>query len=74
MPGDDAFGTRCIRRFAIAQALLLPNGVAGFEGLVGFGTLYFGRVAREERMMLESFGDSYRAYTEPIGKIFPSIR
>ena len=59
-------------RFAFAQALLLPNWVASFAGLVGFGTLYFGRVAREERM--ESFGDSYRAYMERIGKIFPSIR
>src|SRR3974390_2976215 len=39
--------------WAIAQALLLPNWVAGFAGLVGFGTLYLGRVAREERMMLQ---------------------
>ena len=46
--------------WAIAQALLLPNWAAGFAGLVGFGTLYFGRVAREERMMLQTFGDSYR--------------
>jgi protein-S-isoprenylcysteine O-methyltransferase Ste14 len=48
--------------WTIAQALLLPNWVAGFSGLVGFGILFFGRVAREERMMLEAFGDSYRAY------------
>ena len=48
--------------WAIAQALLLPNWVAGGAGLVGFGTLFFGRVAREERMMLETFGDNYRAY------------
>ncbi|MGK7057840.1 protein-S-isoprenylcysteine O-methyltransferase [Bradyrhizobium sp. 1050_B9_N1_2] len=60
--------------WAIAQALLLPNWVAGFAGLVGFGILYFGRVAKEERMMLETFGDSYRVYTERTGRIFPSIR
>jgi len=60
--------------WAVAQALLLPNWVAGFAGLVGFGTLFFGRVAREERMMLEMFGDSYRAYMERTGRIFPSIR
>ncbi len=48
--------------WAVAQALLLPNWVAGFAGLVGFGTLFFGRVAREERMMVEMFGESYRAY------------
>src|SRR5262249_32265089 len=27
--------------WAIAQALLLPNWIAGFSGLIGFGTLYF---------------------------------
>jgi protein-S-isoprenylcysteine O-methyltransferase Ste14 len=59
--------------WAIAQALLLPNWIAGFAGLAGFGVLYFGRVAREERMMLETFGDSYRAYMASTGRVFPSI-
>ena len=59
--------------WAIAQALLLPNWVAGFAGLVGFGTLYFGRVAREERMMLQTFGDSYREYMARTGRVFPWI-
>jgi protein-S-isoprenylcysteine O-methyltransferase Ste14 len=55
------------------QALLLPNWVAGFAGFVGFGTLYSGRVAREERMTLETFGDSYRAYMARTGRVFPWI-
>jgi protein-S-isoprenylcysteine O-methyltransferase Ste14 len=59
--------------WAIAQALLLPNWIAGFAGLVGFGILFFGRVAREERMMLERFGDSYRAYMARTGRVFPSM-
>jgi len=59
--------------WAVAQALLLPNWIAGFAGLAGFGILFFGRVAREERMMLETFGDSYRAYMARTGRIFPSI-
>ena len=59
--------------WAIAQALLLPNWVAGFSGLVGFGILFFGRIAREERMMLEMFGDSYRAYMARTDRIFPRI-
>src|SRR6478609_5453665 len=59
--------------WAVAQALLLPNWVAGFSGLVGFGILFFGRVAREERMMLEAFGDSYRVYMARTGRIFPLI-
>jgi protein-S-isoprenylcysteine O-methyltransferase Ste14 len=59
--------------WAIAQALLLPNWAAGFAGLAGFGILFFGRITREERMMLETFGDSYRAYMARTGRIFPSI-
>ncbi|OAF03565.1 methyltransferase [Bradyrhizobium centrolobii] len=59
--------------WAIAQALLLPNWIAGIAGLVGFGTLFFGRVAREERMMLQTFGDSYREYMARTGRVFPRI-
>jgi protein-S-isoprenylcysteine O-methyltransferase Ste14 len=59
--------------WAAAQALLLPNWVAGFAGLIGFGTLFFGRVAREERMMLETFGDAYREYMARTGRVFPWV-
>jgi protein-S-isoprenylcysteine O-methyltransferase Ste14 len=59
--------------WAVAQALLLPNWVGGFAGLVGFGILFFGRVAREERMMLESFGDKYRAYMSRTYRIIPLV-
>jgi protein-S-isoprenylcysteine O-methyltransferase Ste14 len=48
--------------WAIAQALLLPNWIAGPVGLLGFGTLFGLRVGREERMMEATFGDAYRAY------------
>jgi len=48
--------------WAIAQALLLPNWIAGFAGLAGFGTLFALRIGREERMMEATFGDAYRAY------------
>jgi protein-S-isoprenylcysteine O-methyltransferase Ste14 len=59
--------------WAIAQALLLPNWIAGSAGLAGFGILFFGRVAREERMLLETFGDRYRAYMARTGRVFPWI-
>jgi protein-S-isoprenylcysteine O-methyltransferase Ste14 len=57
--------------WALAQALLLPNWVAGLSGLVGFGTLYFLRVGQEERLMLEAFGDSYRAYMDRTARLIP---
>ena len=59
--------------WALSQALLLPNWIAGPAGLVGFGTLFFARVGREERMMLDTFGDEYRAYMARTKRIVPGI-
>ena len=59
--------------WAVAQALLLPNWVAGFSGIVGFGVLFFGLVPREERMMLETFGDRYREYMARTYRVIPLI-
>jgi protein-S-isoprenylcysteine O-methyltransferase Ste14 len=59
--------------WALAQALLLPNWVGGFSGIIGFGILFFGRVSREERIMLDMFGDQYRAYMERTCRILPKI-
>ena len=52
--------------WAVSQALLLPNWVAGFSGVVGFGTLYLFRVDHEERLML-------RALATPIRHTWPGL-
>ena len=39
----------------LGQAFLLSNWVAGLAGLIGFAVLFFLRVDKEERMMLENF-------------------
>jgi protein-S-isoprenylcysteine O-methyltransferase Ste14 len=57
--------------FALAQALLLHNWIAGLAGLVAFLPFYLVRVPREERMMLDHFGDAYRAYAAQTGRIVP---
>jgi protein-S-isoprenylcysteine O-methyltransferase Ste14 len=59
--------------WAIAQALLLPNWIAGPAGLVGFGTLFFLRIGREEQLMIEAFGDEYRDYMRRTSRVLPGI-
>jgi len=59
--------------WAIAQFLLLPNWVAGLSGIVGFGTLYLFRVGREEKLMLDAFGEEYRAYMERTARVLPWV-
>ena len=57
----------------VAQALLLQNWIAGWAGLVSFLPLYLLRVPREERMMLDKFGETYRAYMGRTGRVFPRL-
>jgi protein-S-isoprenylcysteine O-methyltransferase Ste14 len=59
--------------WALAQMLLLPNWIAGFSGIVGFGILFAFRVGREEQLMLEAFGDEYRRYLERTARVVPWI-
>ncbi len=59
--------------WAVAQALLLPNWVAGFSGLLGFGILYFLRIGQEEQLMLDTFGDDYRAYMARTKRLLPGL-
>jgi protein-S-isoprenylcysteine O-methyltransferase Ste14 len=57
----------------LAQLLLLPNWLAGVSGLIGAGLLFVFRVFREERMMLETFGDEFRSYMAGTKRIIPWI-
>jgi protein-S-isoprenylcysteine O-methyltransferase Ste14 len=59
--------------WAVAQALLLPNWVAGPAGVIGFGILFAFRIGREERMMIETFGEEYRAYMARTKRIIPGV-
>ena len=59
--------------WAIAQPFLLANWVAGFAGIVGFGTLFFLRVGQEERMMEDEFGQEYRDYCARTKRVVPGV-
>jgi len=59
--------------WCLAQILLLQNWLAGPAGLVFFIPFYFLRVQAEEKMMLDSFGDRYRAYMKKTGGVIPKL-
>lgn len=59
--------------WAVAPPFLLANWIAGFAGIIGFGTLYFLRVGQEEAMMEAEFGQEYRDYKAKTKRIIPYI-
>ena len=56
---------------AIAQPLLIQNWIAGFLNLLAFIPFYFLRVRAEEQLMIDNFGEQYRAYRQKVGGILP---
>ena len=56
---------------AIAQPLLLQNWIAGFLNLLAFIPFYLLRVKAEEQLMIDNFGEQYRAYMQKVGGILP---
>jgi protein-S-isoprenylcysteine O-methyltransferase Ste14 len=59
--------------WGIAQSLLLPNLIAGPLALVLNFAVICIRVPREERALLEEFGDEYRRYIKTTGRILPKL-
>jgi protein-S-isoprenylcysteine O-methyltransferase Ste14 len=59
--------------WVLAQPLLLQNWIAGFLNLLVFIPFYFLRVQAEEQMMMETFGEQYRAYMEKTGAVLPKF-
>ena len=59
--------------WAIAQGLLLSNWLAGWAFLVLSVPLYIIRIPKEEQMMLEHFGEEYRAYKSRTGRLIPRV-
>ncbi|WP_426129117.1 protein-S-isoprenylcysteine O-methyltransferase [Pararhizobium sp. PWRC1-1] len=57
----------------LGQAFLLSNWVGGLAGLLGFSILFFLRVDKEERMMLEIFGPQYRDYMARTKRLVPYL-
>jgi protein-S-isoprenylcysteine O-methyltransferase Ste14 len=59
--------------WCLAQALLLPNYIAGLAGIIAFTLLYFLRIGNEEKMMIDQFGDAYSEYMKRTSRLFPKL-
>jgi protein-S-isoprenylcysteine O-methyltransferase Ste14 len=57
----------------LGQALLFANWVAGPAALVAVAVLVRLRLPNEEAMMIEAFGDEYRAYMRSTGGVVPRV-
>lgn len=59
--------------YGAAQALLLPNWIAGPSCLAGFTLMFFARLGPEERMMEDRFGGEYREYRARSKRLVPGV-
>jgi protein-S-isoprenylcysteine O-methyltransferase Ste14 len=59
--------------WSTAQALLLPNWVAGLGGIIAFGITYILRISQEEQMMIEQFGEEYKVYMQRTKRLIPYL-
>jgi protein-S-isoprenylcysteine O-methyltransferase Ste14 len=59
--------------WAIAQAILLQNWIAGPTFLLSNLLLYIRRIPIEEEMMIKEFGNEYQKYMEKTGRLLPKF-
>lgn len=59
---------------ALAQAVLLPNWIAGWSALLAVSILCIVRVPREEHMMREFFGGAYLQYSSRTGALVARLK
>jgi protein-S-isoprenylcysteine O-methyltransferase Ste14 len=59
--------------WAIAQAMLLQNLIAGPTFLLSNLLLYVRRIPREEEMMIKEFGSEYKSYMKKTGRLLPKF-
>ena len=56
---------------ALSQALLLPNWIVGYAGLVGVALFLLLRLPREEELLADAFGADWAAYRARTGPFWP---
>jgi protein-S-isoprenylcysteine O-methyltransferase Ste14 len=59
--------------WGLAQALMLPNWLAGWGGLLFIIPVFLIRIPNEEKTMVDQFGEAYVQYMEKVGGVFPKL-
>ena len=59
--------------YSIGQVFVIPNWIAGPSNLIAFAVLLALRIRKEERMMVEHFGDQYAAYSARTKRLVPGV-
>jgi protein-S-isoprenylcysteine O-methyltransferase Ste14 len=59
--------------WSLGQVLLLPNWITALSAVFGFCVLYFCRIGREEKLMLDQFGNDYREYMMHTKRLVPYV-
>jgi len=60
--------------WAIGQALLIQNWIAGPLGIIAFYLIYTFRINHEEQQLIDHFGDKYIDYIKSTGRMFPKLK
>ena len=56
-----------------AQSLLVTNWLAGFSGIITFFFLYHYRIRKEEKVLMDYFGEAYLEYSLQTGRLVPIL-
>jgi protein-S-isoprenylcysteine O-methyltransferase Ste14 len=56
---------------ALAYSLLSSNWIVAGANILAVALMYFARVSDEEQMLIDQFGDEYRAYMLRTGRLLP---
>jgi len=58
---------------ALAYSLLSANWIVAIANLAAVTLMYWARVADEEQMLIDQFGDEYHAYMRRTGRLIPKF-
>jgi len=58
---------------ALSYSLLSANWIVAIASIGSVMLMYWARVADEEQMLIDQFGDEYRSYMEKTGRLIPKL-